>query len=138
LSLAAREANIVSINIDLAGVRRPDDPNMWRRGTTAHTRRRVAWVREAAGERFDTLELQTLVYATSIAEDTASRVTELANRFAMQEEEVLEIPHFLVGPPPRICDTLRQRRAEFGFSYIVVLDDVIDDFAPVVRELTGT
>src|SRR5690242_16691419 len=59
LALAAREADIVGIN---ANLRSGDgnSPDAAASLTPAETDKKVAWVREAAGARFDDLELQTL------------------------------------------------------------------------------
>ena len=44
----------------------------------------------------------------------------------------------LVGTVDEICDTLVARREEWGVSYVVVGDDNLDAFAPVVARLAGT
>src|SRR6476646_3094541 len=60
LALAAREAQIVGIN---ANLRSGDgtSPDAARSMTPEATDRKIAWVRDAAGEHFDDLELQALV-----------------------------------------------------------------------------
>lgn len=55
----------------------------------------------------------------------------------MSEEQLLDVPYELHGSVDAICDTLRERRARFGISYIVVFEMDIDRFAPVVERLTG-
>ena len=44
----------------------------------------------------------------------------------------------LVGTIDEICDTLVQRREQWGVSYVVVGDDLFEAFAPVVARLAGT
>src|SRR6188474_931907 len=57
LSLAAREADIVGINANLrSGV--AENPDSAQSATGAATDEKLRWVREAAGDRFDELEIQ--------------------------------------------------------------------------------
>ena len=44
----------------------------------------------------------------------------------------------LVGTVDEVCDTLVRRREEWGVSYVVVGDDLLEAFAPVVDRLAGT
>ena len=67
-----------------------------------------------------------------------------AERLAVQEgwgaaagELVLEMPSVAAGPPGRVAEELQVRRDRYGFSYLVVADDDMDTFAPVVERLTG-
>ena len=67
LSFAARHADIVSINVNLregtGGAETAPDASPDR------TRQKVAWVKEAAGARFDELELNALIGFVMIIED---------------------------------------------------------------------
>jgi hypothetical protein len=42
-----------------------------------------------------------------------------------------------VGPPDRVAEELQARRDRYGFSYLVVADDDMEAFAPVVDLLAG-
>jgi len=102
--------------------------------------RKVAWVREAAGERFAALELSMIVSVT-IADDHRAE----AERLALERgwgvaaaERVLEMPSVLMGPVERIADELEARRERFGFSYYVVSDLDMEAFSPVVERLSGS
>jgi len=44
----------------------------------------------------------------------------------------------LIGTAGAIVETLRKRREELGFSYIVVHEAEMDALAPVIAELAGT
>ncbi|MFI6865712.1 TIGR03621 family F420-dependent LLM class oxidoreductase [Nocardia sp. NPDC050406] len=48
-----------------------------------------------------------------------------------------DIPTLLVGAPTEIADTLRERRARYGFSYITVLEPNLEKFAPIIELLSG-
>ena len=49
----------------------------------------------------------------------------------------LDSPVALVGSVDEIVETLQERRERYGFSYIVVLEPVVEAFAPVVERLAG-
>jgi hypothetical protein len=51
---------------------------------------------------------------------------------------IAETPFALVGPPPKLIDDLRARRERWGFSYVIVGQDELEAFAPVVAALAGT
>jgi hypothetical protein len=53
-------------------------------------------------------------------------------------EEALGSGVALLGTVDEICDTLVERRERWGVSYIVIGDDEVDAFAPVVARLAGT
>ena len=53
-------------------------------------------------------------------------------------DEALEMLPVLVGSVDELCEILVQRREAYGFSYIVVHDGEMEDFAPVVARLAGT
>ncbi len=60
LSIAAREADIIGINPNLA----PGEVNaeVGKDGTAERADRKLAWIREAAGDRFDDIEFNSLVF----------------------------------------------------------------------------
>lgn len=120
LSLAAREANSISLMFRIS----PQDID----GPNALLEQQLAWVREAAGERFAHLELSQLAYIITITEKRTDN---------QPEEE---------GPPlPRIpmsieqtVEHLLEQRERYGFSSIPVYGGVqMEKFAPVVARLAG-
>ena len=42
-----------------------------------------------------------------------------------------------IGTPEQIAEDLWQRRERFGISYIVITEEHLDAFAPVVARLAG-
>jgi probable F420-dependent oxidoreductase len=135
LQIAAREADIVGINVDLrAGYIGPDaGPN----ATAEATAQKVRWIREAAGDRFDGLELNVLCLMCVVTDDRMQVAENSAAMFGLTPEQALEIPHALVGTVGEIIDDLERRRETFGISYTVVPGPSMDAFAPVVAKLTG-
>jgi probable F420-dependent oxidoreductase len=135
LSLAAREADIVSI-----GVRtRPDGNHDWRSATEEAVAAKLSWIREAAGDRFSGLELNVMIYGLAVTDDrrgAAGRTAE--HRSGLTEDEVLDSPHFLIGSVDQIGDDLRRRRERYGISYVIVPEVFVDAVAPVVERLAGT
>ena len=137
LSLAAREADIVGVmNASVASGTLANDPAELAAEAVA---RGVGWVREAAGKRFGSLELSTVV-SLAVTEDHRAA----AERFAREQgwdgvsaEEVLTMPSVFVGSVERIADEMQARRERYGFSYYVVSDADLDAFAPVVTRLAG-
>jgi alkanesulfonate monooxygenase SsuD/methylene tetrahydromethanopterin reductase-like flavin-dependent oxidoreductase (luciferase family) len=133
LSLAAREADIVSITTRALPDGSKDDLDM----TAAATERKIAWVREAAGERFDQIELNIVCTTVEITNDRRAAAERLAADLPVSADDVLDSPVVLIGTVDEIAATLQERRERFGFSYIVVLEPVVEAFAPVVERLTG-
>ena len=134
LTLAAREANIVSIGAkaqsDGSGLDVLDT-------TPAATRQKVEWIRQAAGERFNQLELNMIMYEVIITENRHQIARQLTERFKTTDERVLTIPHCLIGTIDQISEDLQARREQYGISYIAVFDEHSEAFAPVVARLAG-
>ena len=136
LGIAAREADIVGINPNLrAGEVGPDAASD---ATAAATDRKVEWVREAAGDRFDDLELNALVLACIESDDRQGTAEMMAGVFGITPDEMLEVPHALMGTIDEMAADLEARRERWGFSYHVVQQDAMETLAPVVARLAGT
>lgn len=135
LSIAAREAQIVGINPSIPNG--AIDADAARTGTAAETDRKLGWIREAAGDRFDDLELNALHFATIVTDDRDATIEMMAPMFGIAPEEVADYPHALIGTVEQICEDLEARRERWGFSYVVVQTDAMEPFAPVVAALAG-
>lgn len=136
LTVAGREADIVGINFDLrAGA---IGPEVGPSGTEAATLAKLGWLREAAGSRFNELELSVRVYVAVVTDQRAEVAAGLAAGFGLSTEEILGTPHFLVGTIDQMVDDLVRRREELGLSYVVFSGGAVDDMTPVVARLAGT
>jgi probable F420-dependent oxidoreductase len=134
LTLAGQRADIVGINVSLAkGV---IDADAGSNGTAAATDQKVAWVRDAAGDR--DVELQVRVHLVLPTDDRPAAAELFAPAFGISPEESLLTPHALVGTTDDIVEDLLARRERWGISYIGVSLDAIDTMAPVVARLRGT
>lgn len=136
LELAAREADIVGINFNLHGGR--IDASVGPDGTAEHTAEKIGWVRAAAGDRFDALELQVRIHLAVVTDDRQALAEQLAPAFGLTPEAALASPHSLAGTVDQIVDDLVEQRDRFGISYIGISADSIDAMAPVVARLAGT
>jgi hypothetical protein len=99
----------------------------------------VAIVREAAGARFESLELATFS-SGPVVTDVAD-LGPILERFAAQyntSPAVAEaIPATLAGSVEALVERLLQHRAELGLSYRIVGANALEAFAPVVARLAG-
>jgi probable F420-dependent oxidoreductase len=136
LQLAAREADIVNVNFDLHEGRVSTD--LVRSGLAEATDQKMAWVREAAGDRIDRIELSVTVFRASITGDRDAVATAMAPRIGSKPQELLDMPHFLIGTVDQLCDELQRRRDRYGISFVIVPGDFAEPFAPVVERLAGT
>ena len=136
LRFAAREADIIGINFDLReGV---VNREVMVTGTAAATAEKIAWIREAAGPRMDQIELNVTVFAVVVTDDRAGMAQRMAPGFNTTPEDLLSVPHALIGTVDQIVEDLQKRREEYGFSYVVFSGDQHERMAPVVKKLAGT
>jgi len=82
--------------------------------------------------------LQCLTFLVQIVPDREDAVERLASMMGVTPEQVDGSPIALVGTIEQIAERLVERRARFGFSYIVVHEAEMEAFAPVVAALAGT
>jgi alkanesulfonate monooxygenase SsuD/methylene tetrahydromethanopterin reductase-like flavin-dependent oxidoreductase (luciferase family) len=132
LQLAARVADIVSFVPNMAAGR--VGPESAASATGAATRAKLAWVREAAGDRFDALELHVNVTLVRLG-DRSEGLAKVARAYATSEADAAEVPHALVGSVEEIAEDVLRRRDELGLSYLTVFEGSIDAFAPVIARL---
>jgi probable F420-dependent oxidoreductase len=136
LRLAGAEADIVSFNFNnRTGKIGPDSVSS---STAEQTERKVQWVREGAGDRFDDLELEIAAYFTVVTDDPKTAAEGLAGMFGLSADDMLAHPHALIGTTEAIVDELQRRREVYGISYVTVSDRTAEAFAPVVERLAGT
>jgi probable F420-dependent oxidoreductase len=135
LSLAGQEADIVSF---LGFSHRSGGEDVDARAfTDAGTDERVALVRQAAGSRFDRLELNVVVQRVEVTASARAVAEEVARDWPFGAAEVLGSPYVLIGSVDAIVDKLHEQRERHGFSYWVVTEQAMDALAPVVARLSG-
>ena len=135
LTVAAEHADTVGVNTSLASGQKGGD--LASQATFDHFDRCLAWVREGAGERFSSIELQIMAFATKVVASRRAAVR-TATMLGLPGEDALELPIVLLGTPDELCEQLLKRRERWGFTNIVVPGEAMESFAPVVAQLAGT
>ncbi len=133
LSTAAREADIVSVNVTLTAGQLGADAAA--SASPAAFEEKLVWIRDAAGARLDSIELQCHCPFTVVTGDREQVAAQMGPAFGLAPSEVLDVPLLLVGSVDELCETILARRARYGFTYWIVPDDAMDAFAPVVARL---
>jgi probable F420-dependent oxidoreductase len=132
LSFAAREADIVGL------IMKSRDGSLdTSDGSVAATAQRIEWIRRAAGERFARIELNVLVLDVVITDRRRHGAEQIGRKWGMSPDQVLDSVHFLVGTTDQLADQLQGWREELHISYIAVMPEYMDSFAPVVARLAG-
>jgi probable F420-dependent oxidoreductase len=119
LKVAAREADIIAIGSKIT--ERGMDP------TDATLEQKIAWIKEAAGERFADLELSQTIYDMMITDSGTALSSQAGGP---------PIPKRPLSTEQAIAHLVEQRD-RYGFSYLQVYEGQMENFAPVVARLTG-
>ncbi len=137
LSIAAREATIVGFTPIFRG-----GGSDYTDAAPSALMQKVEWVRQAAGDRFDELELNILVGEVFTTEEREQAAQFIAATMApnipdLTPEVILSVPYLLIGSVDQICADLLARREQFGISYITIFERSMEALAPVVARLAG-
>jgi probable F420-dependent oxidoreductase len=119
LKLAAREANIIAIGSRITA--RGADP------ADASLEQKIAWIQEAAGDRFADLELCQTIFDLDITNSGTARSSQPGG---------WSIPSRPLTTEQAVAHLLEQRE-RYGFSYLQVSAAQLENFAPVVAQLAG-
>ena len=118
LSVAARRADSIGVGF-----------SVWRSEVTdvkpGDIEQKLDWIREAAADRFDHLELGYTVFQAVVSDRPA-------------DASLPTSPHVLAGSVDSIVAEIVRRRERYGFSYVQVMEPQMEAFAPVVARLSGT
>ncbi len=136
LELAGREADIVSFNPSMAAGK--IDETAGATATPEAIDQKLEWVRTAAGDRFEQLELHVRLELAIVTDDPDPLFEELGGAFGLTADQARQTPHALAGPPEAMIDDLIERRERWGFSYIGIPYGAAEVMAPVVSKLAGT
>ena len=136
LSTAARLADIVGINPNV-GEGKFGAEAIASMSADA-TDEKLGWVRAAAGDRFDDIEISILKFFTVVTDDRDTVADKLGGSMGMDAATLLASPHSLVGSAEQLVDELVEQRERWQGSYVTVQADVFEAFAPVVAALAGT
>lgn len=136
LSTAARLADIVGVNPNVGAG--SFGPAAIASMSAEATDEKLSWVRAAAGDRFEDLEISILKFVTTVTDDRETVAAKVGAGMGMDGATILASPHAMVGSPEQIAEELLEQRERWGGSYVTVQLDAIDAFAPVVAALAGT
>lgn len=134
LRTAAKYADIVGVNPNLAAGSL--DASSGADATFERTREKLSWVREAAGDRWADLEIQSRLHLANVTNDGVAMAEALAPALGLSVEQALASPHALVGTTEEIVEKIHRLNDELGISYYTWNVDVIDEMAPVVAAFT--
>ena len=140
LTLAAREADIVGLAPRILSEQRADPLSI----TWAATEEKLAWVREAAPDRFDDLVFN--VYPSqspvTVTDDLRGEARKVIQRMKertgveLTEDDMIASPHIFIGSIDRFVEKFQEMREGLGISSFMV--GSLDELGPVVERLAGT
>jgi probable F420-dependent oxidoreductase len=135
LSLAGRLGDIVSVAAENNG---RNDPSVLGPGITrAAVENQVGWVRDAAGERFDRIELNLRVRMAAVGDDREAEARRGAVGMDCSADDLLGSPFCLLGNVDEVADQLLRTRDELGISYFTISQRHMEQMAPVVARVAG-
>jgi probable F420-dependent oxidoreductase len=135
LRYAARHADIIGIGPSISTQPLFGQPP--RQTVVEALDEQIGWIRDAAGERFDDLEINMVALPAAVVADGEATLTKMAERAGRDPKQVADSPHVILGSVEQICERLEERRERWGVSYYVVPPNALDNFAPVVARLAG-
>lgn len=112
--------------------------------TLASSEAKVSIIREAAGSRFEQLEINTYPSLSAKVTDQARPAArEVQDRIRQRhgidltETDILESPHVFIGTIGTLVEKFQMLRERLGINHIYV-GEAYRDFAPVVERLSGS
>jgi probable F420-dependent oxidoreductase len=133
LRLAAREADIVAFQPQFDPRGRP----MVRQATEGATARKITILREAAGERFEQLELNVIVGDAGLVGSGRPAGESLLAAAKAAATALIGTPYALYGTLGHLRDQLQRRRDRLGISYYAIPGHAMEAMAPLVATLAG-
>lgn len=148
LSAAARHADIVQLMPSNRGGQMTLDPSQF---SAPAIEEKIGWISDAAGSRFDEIELSAQLLECAITEAPDDHLSNLAERIAtviesmgqgridLGEDDLRSSPIVAVGSLDDVCEKLIQTRATYGISYFTApIEARPDVMAAVIERLAGT
>jgi probable F420-dependent oxidoreductase len=133
LKLAAREADIVGLvpGFDAHGRVRV------RKATESATAHKMALIREAAGDRFERLEINLWLGDAGLVGSGNSLVGSVTAAARWAPTAIYGSPYVLYGTLNSVRQRLLRRRDKLGISYYTIPSHAMESMAPLVEALAG-
>lgn len=133
LRLAARRADIVALQPQMDPRGRP----IIRQATEGATAAKVALVRDAAGARFDRLELNVIVADAGLVGSGRPPLESLSVAARRALVGMIGTPYVMYGTVGSLRDLLLRRRDALGITYYAIPARSMEAMAPLVDALAG-
>jgi probable F420-dependent oxidoreductase len=134
LRFAAREADVVGLLPQFDPRGRP----IVAQATDSATRTKATLVREAAGDRWGSLDLNVLVFYAGLVGGREGVLASARNAAFAGAVSLVGTPYVLHGTPARVRDILLRRRDAWGLNSYTFSAGSMESMAPIVEALTGT
>lgn len=133
LTLAAREADIIGLALRTSALGTGPDPA----DIATTINQKIEWIKQAAGNRYNDLEIHIQTWAVMITDDRESSAKLLGKQFPLPPEILLNLPYLLIGSADEIIEQIEKYRESYGISYYSIFEQYQEDFAPVVAYLSS-
>ena len=147
LAVAARQADIVQLMPTNRGGGTGLDPSQF---SAPAIEEKVGWIREAAGSRFDEIELSAQLLECVVTDRPEEHLADFADRIAtvtermggarvdLGVEDLLTSPIVAVGSLDEVCRRLRDTRDRYGITYFAApIDAKPETLAPIIEALAA-
>ena len=133
LTLAAREADIIGLALKTSALGTGPDPA----DIATTINQKIEWIKQAAGNRFNDIEIHIQTWAIMITDDRESSAKLLGKQFPLPPDILLNLPYLLIGSVEEIIEQIQKYRETYGISYYSIFDQYREAFAPVVAHLAS-
>jgi probable F420-dependent oxidoreductase len=96
---------------------------------------KIDFIRQVAPERFDGIEFNSLTQVLKVTDNRRAAIEELSTEWKQNPDEWQESPFLLIGSADSVADDIRGYRESLGFTYFVLRDFMMDDFAPILSKV---
>lgn len=147
LAVAARQADIVQLMPTNRGGGTGLDPTQF---TAPAIEEKVGWIRDAAGRRFDEIELSAQLLECVVTDRPEEHLADFADRIAtvtermggarvdLDVDDLLTSPIVAVGSLDEVCRRLRDTRDRYGITYFAApIDAKPEVLAPIIEALAA-
>ena len=135
LTLAAQQADIVGIAANNS--LRPEMTSPLTGFAFEQVREQAGWVREAAGPRYDGIELNCRILAVAIGPDREAAARQLSAGMGIPAEDLLSSPFAFIGTLDQLETQIFRLRDSLGISYYTISQRHAEPLLPLIERLTG-